>query len=157
MATLFQMLSKHFLGGIRYVWIAALPVSELRVAIPLAIHAGVNPFEALALCVIGNLLPVLPLLWVFQPVTSWLRRHAALKRPVEWMWASNLRKSRSIRAYGLVGLAVFVAIPAPGTGAWTGAIIASLLKMPFWSSAVALSMGVVIAGIIVTALSVMAL
>lgn len=139
------------------MWIAALPVSELRGAIPLAIHSGVHPVEALVLGVIGNLLPILPLLWLFRPITAWLWKSGSLRRSVEWVWGSNLRKSQSIRAYGLVGLAVFVAVPAPGTGAWTGAIIASLLKMPLWQSAAAISVGVLIAGVIVTVVSVMAL
>lgn len=156
MTSLLSAISRHILEGAHYIWLAALPVSELRVAIPLAIHDGVHPVEALAFGVVGNILPIIPLLWAFDPVTSWLRARPPFKRGVEAFRARNLRKSTSIQAYGLTGLAIFVAIPLPGTGAWTGAIIASLLKMPFWPSVVALSIGVFAAGIVVTILSTMA-
>ncbi|MGE5485802.1 MAG: COG2426 family protein [Ignavibacteriales bacterium] len=154
---LMSALSRHILEGAHYVWLAALPVSELRVAIPLAIHQGVHPAEAFALGVVGNMLPIVPLLWAFEPVTSWLRARPLFRKAVEAFRAQNLRKSRTIRRYGLTGLAIFVAIPLPGTGAWTGAMIASLLRMPFWPSVMALSIGVLAAGVIVTVLSTVAL
>lgn len=139
----------------RYAWIAALPVSELRVAIPLAVHQGVHPLKAFVLGVLGNSLPVGPILFVFRPLTVWLHRRPTFRRAVEWLWKHNLRKSRSVRTYGLIGLAVFVAVPLPGTGAWTAAIIAALLRMPFKASAAAILSGVVAAGVIVTLLTVL--
>ncbi len=157
MTHLIGALARHILESAHYMWLAALPVAELRVAIPLAIHQGVPPIEALAVCVVGNILPIVPLLWAFEPVSSWLRARPLFRKAVESFRARNLRKSRTIRAYGLTGLAIFVAIPLPGTGAWTGAVIASILKMPFWPSVLALSAGVLVAGVIVTILSTMAL
>ncbi len=157
MPALLGSIAASLVEGARYVWIAALPVSELRGAIPLAIHAGMHPLEAFVLGVFGNLLPIVPLLWTFRPITAWLRERTILRRSIEWLWTRNLNKSRSIRTYGLIGLAVFVAVPAPGTGAWTGAMIASLLKMPLWPAAGAIAAGVLAAGVIVTLVSVLAL
>lgn len=157
MARFFSIVISHILDGFQYIWLAALPVAELRVAIPLAIHSGVHPVEAFLLGVTGNCLPVIPLLALFDTVSSWLARRPLLRPAIDRLRLSNLRKSGTVRAYGLVGLAIFVAVPLPGTGAWTGAMIASLLKMPFWPSVVALVSGVVAAGVIVTILSIVAL
>jgi uncharacterized membrane protein len=145
------------LEGLYYAWVAALPVSELRVAIPLAIHRGVPPAVALILGIVGNCIPIVPLLLAFEPITARLRSSRLFRKAAEAARLANLRKSGIVRAYGPLGLAVFVAVPFPGTGAWTGAMIASLLKLPFWSSVAAIAAGVMVSGIIVTVLTALAL
>lgn len=137
------------------IWVASLPVVELRGAIPLAVAMGMEPVEALVFAVLGNMLPVPFILRFLEPVSSHLRRTRPMRALIEWVLARGEKKSGSVRRYGLVGLALFVAVPLPGTGAWTGAVIASLLGYRFWPAFWALLGGTVGAGIIVTTLVLM--
>jgi uncharacterized membrane protein len=132
---------------------AALPVSEVRGAIPLAIAVyGYDPWQAYLLSVFGNLLPVIPLLLFLGPVSDWLRRFAIWDRFFTWLFARTRRKYiREHENFGLTALAIFVAIPLPMTGAWTGCAIAFLVGFRFWPAFAAISSGVLLAGAIVTA------
>lgn len=132
---------------------AALPVSEVRGAIPLAIGMyGYAPWQAFLLSVLGNLLPVIPLLLFLGPVSDYLRRFSWGDRFFSWLFARTRRKYiLDHENFGLTALAIFVAIPLPMTGAWTGCAIAFLLGFRFWPAFAAISSGVMLAGIIVTA------
>jgi uncharacterized membrane protein len=132
---------------------AALPVSEVRGAIPLAIAVyGYDPWQAYLLSVFGNLLPVIPLLLFLGPVSDYLRRFAIWDRFFTWLFARTRRKYiRDHENFGLTALAIFVAIPLPMTGAWTGCAIAFLVGFRFWPALAAISSGVLLAGAIVTA------
>jgi uncharacterized membrane protein len=132
---------------------AALPVSEVRGAIPLAIGVyGYGPWQAYLLSVFGNLLPIIPLLLFLGPVSDYLRRFAPGDRFFSWLFARTRRKYiQEHESFGLTALAVFVAIPLPMTGAWTGCAIAFLLGFRFWPAFAAIAAGVLIAGVIVTA------
>ena len=132
---------------------AALPVSEVRGAIPLAIGVyGYPPLEAYLLSVFGNLLPVIPLLLFLGPVSDYLRRFALWDRFFAWLFARTRRKYiEEHEKFGLMALAIFVAIPFPATGAWTGCALAFLLGFRFWPAFAAITAGVLTAGVIVTA------
>ena len=132
---------------------AALPVSEVRGAIPLAIGVyGYDPWQAYLLSVLGNLLPVIPLLLFLGPVSDWLRRFAFWDRFFTWLFARTRKKYiREHESFGLTALAVFVAIPLPMTGAWTGCAIAFLVGFRFWPAFAAIAAGVLLAGVVVTA------
>ena len=132
---------------------AAIPVSEVRGAIPLAIGVyGYDPWQAYLLAVLGNLLPVVPLLLFLGPVSDWLRRFAIWDRFFTWLFSRTRRKYiQEHESFGLTALAIFVAIPLPMTGAWTGCAIAFLVGFRFWPALAAISAGVLLAGIIVTA------
>jgi uncharacterized membrane protein len=132
---------------------AALPVSELRGAIPLAIGVyGYDPWEAYLLAVLGNLLPVVPLLLFLGPVSDWLRRFTFWDKFFTWLFSRTRRKYiREHESFSLTALALFVAVPLPVTGAWTGCAIAFLVGFRFWPAFVAISAGVLLAGVIVTA------
>ncbi|MGV8125691.1 MAG: COG2426 family protein [Methanothrix sp.] len=132
---------------------AALPVSELRGAIPLAIGVyGYDPWEAYLLAVLGNLLPVVPLLLFLGPVSNWLRRFTFWDKFFTWLFSRTRRKYiREHESFSLTALALFVAVPLPVTGAWTGCAIAFLVGFRFWPAFVAISAGVLLAGVIVTA------
>ena len=132
---------------------AALPVSELRGAIPLAIGVyGYDPWEAYLLAVLGNLLPVVPLLLFLGPVSDWLRRFTFWDKFFTWLFSRTRRKYiREHESFSLTALALFVAVPLPVTGAWTGCAIAFLLGFRFWPAFAAISIGVLLAGVIVTA------
>ena len=132
---------------------AALPISEVRGAIPLAIGVyGFSPLQAYLLSVLGNLLPIIPLLLFLGPVSDFLRRFSVGDRFFSWLFARTRSKYiKDHENFGLTALAVFVAIPLPMTGAWTGCVIAFLLGFRFWPAFAAIAAGVLIAGVVVTA------
>ena len=133
--------------------VAALPISEVRGAIPLAIGVyGFSPMQAYLLSVFGNLLPIIPLLLFLGPVSDYLRRFTIGDKFFTWLFARTRRKYiQDHENFGLTALAIFVAIPLPMTGAWTGCLVAFLLGFRFWHAFAANAAGVIIAGIIVTA------
>jgi uncharacterized membrane protein len=133
--------------------VAALPISEVRGAIPLAIGVyGYTPMQSYLLSVFGNLLPIIPLLLFLGPVSEYLRRFACGNKFFTWLFARTRRKCiQDHENFGLTALAIFVAIPLPMTGAWTGCVVAFLLGFRFWPAFAAIAAGVVIAGVVVTA------
>jgi len=132
--------------------VAALPVSELRGAIPLALGVyQFDPLSAYLLGVLGNLLPVPILLKLLGPVTALLRRSVLLNRGVSWLLArTRKRHSALIERLGAMALVLFVAVPLPATGAWTGALIAHVFEIPFRYAFPLIALGVSIAGVLVT-------
>ena len=132
---------------------AMVPVVELRGAIPVGIAAGLPPAVACATAILGNLLPVPFIMLLVRRVFGWLRdtrlfgsRIVSLERRAHLM-------GRIVRKYRLPGLVVLVAIPLPGTGAWTGALVASLLDIRLRTALPAILLGLVIAGGITTAVT----
>lgn len=135
--------------------ISALPISELRGAIPIAIGVyGMDPFEAYSLSVLGNLIPVVPLLLFLEPVSEYLRRYRIFDIFFTWLFSRTRRNhSENFEKYGLFALTLFVAVPLPVTGAWTGCAAAFVFGIRFRHSFPAIVAGVMIAGIIVTAVT----
>ena len=132
-----------------------VPVIELRGAIPIALAKDIEPWVAFMLAVFGNMLPV-PFILVFvRSVFQWMKKYEKLGRIVTKLEARAESKSESVRKYELVGLCILVAIPLPGTGAWTGALVAALMKMRIRRALPTIFVGVVIAGVIVTLVSVL--
>jgi uncharacterized membrane protein len=131
---------------------AALPISELRGAIPLALSFGMPLAKAFWLSVLGNCVIVAPALFIFEPVTNALRRFKIWSRFFDWVFERTKKNSDSIQKYEALGLAIFVAIPLPMTGAWSGVIAASLFKIRFRYACLAIIAGVICAGLIVSAL-----
>jgi uncharacterized membrane protein len=131
-----------------------LPIVELRGALPLAINLYHIPWvKAFLIAYIGNLVPVPFILLLFKPVVTILSRITFLARFFNWLFEKTRKKSSSmIERYEEIGLLLFVAIPLPGTGAWTGALIAFLFGLDFKKSLLVISLGVFIAGVIVTCL-----
>lgn len=108
------------------------------------------------MAILGNMIPVVPLLLFLEPVSNWFRRHIALSdRFFQWLFARTRRKTEAgMRKYGVfIGLMIFVAIPLPVTGAWTGSIAAFLFGIKFRYSLPAIMMGVLIASIVVSILT----
>lgn len=130
--------------------LAAVPVTELRLTIPLGLHWGLTPWEAFWLSLAGNFLPVFPLLFFLPWLLEKLERFPLIGPPVRAVVARTHRRSDFINTWGLWGLVTFVGIPAPGTGAWSGALAASLLGMSLRTAALGISLGVALAGVIVT-------
>ncbi|MFC1658347.1 COG2426 family protein [Candidatus Omnitrophota bacterium] len=134
------------------VIVAMLPVFELRGAVPLGFYLGMPPVKIFILALIGNLLPVVPLYFLLQPVSRFLSRAPLFRRFFNWLFAHTKKKAEIIQRYEAIGLMLFVAVPLPVTGAWTGTIAASLFRVKFKYTLPAVIAGVVIAGLIVTLL-----
>lgn len=130
----------------------ALPVSELRGAIPLGLSLGIPLARAFWLAVLGNCIIVAPALFLFAPVTKALRKFSIWSRFFDWIFERTRKNSDSIQKYEALGLVIFVAIPLPMTGAWSGVIAASLFKIRFRYAFMAIVAGVICAGLIVSAL-----
>lgn len=136
--------------------IAALPISELRGAIPVAYYTMDMPLRnILIFSYIGNILPVIPLLVFLEPVSTRLRRFHIWRKFFDWLFERTRKRAEVVQRYEALGLILFVAIPLPVTGAWTGCIAASLFKIKFRYAFPAICIGVLLAGIIVTSLTLM--
>lgn len=134
--------------------ISALPVVELRGALPVAINIwGMPWYHALPLAVIGNMIPVPFILLFLDTATRRLRKIDFFDRVLSRLFERTRRRGRIIEKYERIGLALFVAIPLPVTGAWTGSLVAVLLGLKFRVALLSITVGVIIAGVIVTCLS----
>ncbi len=135
------------------IWVVitgAAPVFELRGAIPLAWQLGFDPLPAFILAVLGNLLPIIPLLLLLQIVREFLEKRVPVFQSFfAWLDRRTYKRSDRVKKYGVFGLIILTAIPLPTTGAWTASLAAVLFKLPFWSSFFAILTGVIIAGILV--------
>jgi len=133
------------------VIIASLPVSELRGAIPYALAAGGMSWkEAYVLAVVGNFIPVVPILLLLESVSTWLMRFPLGERFFNWLFARTRRRGKLIERFEVLGLMLFVAIPLPVTGAWTGCVAAFLFKVRLRLAIPSILAGIMIAGVIVT-------
>ena len=132
--------------------IAMVPVLELRAAIPAGVIAGLNLQAVLAAAIMGNLLPI-PFIIVFiRKIFKWMQsKSQRLANIVAKLEAKADKKKDKVLKYEFWGLMLFVAIPLPGTGAWTGALIAAMLDMQLKRAFPAIAVGVLTAAIIVTA------
>lgn len=131
--------------------LAMLPISELRGAIPYAIAVGKMPWqEAYAIAVIANFVPVIPILYLIGPVSVFLRRYDKFDRFFDWLFARTRRKGRLIERFEVIGLILFVAIPLPVTGAWTGTLAAFLFGVKKRVALPSVFLGICIAGVVVT-------
>jgi len=135
------------------VFIAMLPVAELRGSIPVALGSGMKPWSAFWWSILGNIIPVAPVLLLLGPLSKWLRHFKIFDRLFTWLFARTSKNSKVIQKYGFWGLVIFVGIPLPGTGAWTGCAAAFLLQIKFWRAFFAILLGVLIAGGIVISAS----
>jgi len=138
------------------VIISMIPVIELRGSIPVAIFLFNIPWlEAAVLSIIGNMIPVPFLLLLIDWFFGLISKVKPGRKFTEWLFTRTRRKGKSIEKYEEIGLVIFVGIPLPGTGGWTGALAANIFGLRFWRSMLFIFFGVIMAAIIVTALSLM--
>ena len=129
--------------------ISLLPILELRGASLLKV-----PYlQALPICVIGNLLPIPFILLFIKQIFKWLKKTKVFRPMVEWLENKAMKRSDNIKKGEFWGLVAFVGIPLPGTGAWTGALIASLLGIEVRKSSKAILLGIAIAAVIMSVVS----
>ncbi|MBN2099171.1 MAG: small multi-drug export protein [Dehalococcoidia bacterium] len=133
------------------ILISATPISELRGGIPVAyFRYDFEWYWAVLVAVVGNMLPIPFLLLLFDPVVKLVSKVAWIKRLVEWFFRYTRRRGGLVEKYGWVGLTVFVGIPLPITGAWTGSVLAYLMGIEYKRALLAIFLGVLIAAVIVT-------
>lgn len=133
--------------------VAALPIIELRGAIPVGVGLRLPLATVFALAILGNLLPVPFLLLLLTPLRRLANNWPVVGPLLRWVEQRAMKRREAIEKGGFWALLLFVGIPLPGTGAWTGAAIAAFLEMSFWRSFLAIALGVCLAGIIMAVLS----
>lgn len=130
--------------------ISMVPVIELRGAIPIGVGAGLNLWLTIAVSIVGNLVPVPFIIIFIKKIFAWLRtKNEKLNSLVTRLEKRAESKSATVQKYAFWGLFILVAIPLPGTGAWTGALVAAMLEMPLKKAFPAIMLGVLGAGAIV--------
>ena len=152
---LMTWLSDALLGRMTFTaLVSMIPVVELRGGIPFGVALGLTHWEAFLAAVIGNFIP-LPFIVVYiRRIFQWMRRHLpALNNLVDKLEKKAHLKGRKVTKYKYLGLMIFVAIPLPGTGGWTGALAAAFLDMPLRKALPAMIAGVFIAGFLVTGIT----
>ncbi|RLC55157.1 MAG: small multi-drug export (modular protein) [Candidatus Cloacimonadota bacterium] len=134
--------------------IAMIPIFELRGAIPIGILKYELPlWKVIPIALAGNMFPIFFILLFFDIITKICFKIPFLKKLLEAIFARTRRKTEVIQKYEEIGLMLFVAIPLPITGAWTGSLAAYLFGLKFWKSILFIFMGVCIAAVVVTFLT----
>lgn len=134
--------------------LSTLPVTELRASIPIGILLlNQDPKTVFLYSILGNLIPIAPIYFLLDPLSRRLSKTRYMRIFFDWLFKKAKKKSYLVERYEALGLMLFVGIPFPGTGVWTGSVVASILRVRFLPTFLAASLGVVIAAIIVTALT----
>ncbi len=150
---LVNILGDKFSPELISFFVSMLPVLELRGGLIAAKLMNVEFFKAFAICFTGNMLPIPFILLFIRKIFNLMKKTPQIEAVINKLEARSLRKADNVKKYRLLGLLLFVAIPLPGTGAWTGALIADLLDIRIKHSLPVIALGVFIAGIIISILS----
>jgi uncharacterized membrane protein len=135
-------------------FLSMVPVLELRFAIPFGVAHDLPLWGSILISVVGNLIPVPFIIIFIQKIFAWLRtKSAGLDRLVSRLEQRAAKKSGVVEQYAFWGLFILVAIPLPGTGAWTGALVAAMLDMRVKRAFPAILLGVIAAGVVVATLT----
>ena len=135
--------------------ISMIPILELRGGLLAASPALLNVpiLTAIPLCVVGNILPIPFILLLITKILDWMKTVNIFRPIALWLENKAMSKKDQIEKYEFWGLVLFVGIPLPGTGAWTGALVAALLRMRFKKAFAAILLGIVVATVIMSVLS----
>ena len=149
---LLDWLTNNDMGELLFTMLVSMvPVIELRGGVPFGTALGLAPGEALVAAIVGNMLPIPFIIVYIRRIFKWMRRKSPrLNRLVDRLEKKAHLKGRVVNRYKYLGLWLFVAIPLPGTGAWTGALAAAFLDMPLRKALPSIFLGVVTAGLIMT-------
>lgn len=132
---------------------ATLPIIELRGAIPIGISLGLTPIHATIISFFGSMIPVPFILFAIRPIFNYLRKTKLFNKLICRITDQSMRSSGKIQKYGVLGLFIFIAIPLPGTGVWSGSLAASLLDIRFKWAFPTIFIGNFIAAIFIMILS----
>ncbi len=133
--------------------ISMIPILELRGGLIVSKLLEVPVAKAIPLCIIGNIIPVPFILLLITPIFKWMKGTKFFKPMVDKLESKAMSKSDNIKRYEFWGLVLFVGIPLPGTGAWTGSLIAALLDVDFKKAVLAELLGIAIATVIMSIFS----
>ena len=133
--------------------ISLMPILELRGGLIAAALLGLKIVPSFIICFIGNIIPIPFILWFITPIFNWLKKTKLFSGIVNKLENKAMRKKDQIEKLEYIGLMLFVGIPLPGTGAWTGCLIAALLNMDKKKAMLYAVLGVIMAGIIMMILS----
>lgn len=147
--TLGQFVSREFV----IFFISMVPILELRGGLLVAKLLDVSITTAIPICIIGNIIPIPFILLFIKQIFKWLKKISFFRKFIEKLETRAMNKSDSIKKYEFWGLMLFVGIPLPGTGAWTGSLIAALLDIDFKKAILAELVGIAIATIIMSFVS----
>jgi len=133
--------------------ISLLPILEMRGGMIAATLMNVPYLRALIICMVGNILPIPFILLFIKKIFAWLKKFKYSGKFVNWLETKTLKKRGKIDKYGFWGLILFVGIPLPGTGGWTGALLASLLGIPVKKSSIAIGIGICLCAVIMSVIT----
>jgi len=140
-----------------YIYIffmSMVPVLELRAAIPVGVARDLQPFFVWLTCVVGNMVPVPFIMLFIAAIFRWMKKHGGtMEKIVDKMEQKAEKGAQMVYRYELLGLFILVAIPLPGTGAWTGALVAAMLRIRLKTALPVILAGVIVAGLAMLALS----
>lgn len=154
-----EAIANFFLETVGREWCvffcSLLPIIELRGAIPLGAGFGLPFWQTYLISVIGNILPVPFILLFIKGILTWMSkcRVKAFNKVAGWLFRKAEKNRGKVEKYASLGLVLFVAIPLPGTGAWTGSLVAAIMDMKFWRAFLSALIGVLVAGVIMTLIS----
>lgn len=154
LVNLFGFLGKTTIGkNLTIFLVSMLPIVELRGGMIAASLLGLKAIPSLIICIIGNIIPIPFILWFITPVFNWFKKKKFLRKFALWCENHAQKNQGKIDSLKYYGLFLFVAIPLPTTGAWTGSLIAALLGLDKKKSCIAAILGVVVAGFIMMLIS----
>ena len=153
MSWVISALSGHVSREMIVFIISMVPILELRGGLLAASVLNINITRALWICIIGNIIPVPFILLLITPIFNWLKQTKTFRPMGEKMEARALSKREQVEKYEFWGLVLFVGIPLPGTGAWTGSLLAALLGMKFKKAFPAVLLGIALASVIMSIVS----
>ena len=133
--------------------ISLMPILELRGGLIAAALLKLNPVESYIISIIGNIIPVPFILWFINRILEWMRKGKRLSKVAKWLDKKVEKRKGTIEKFGFWGPVLFVGIPLPGTGAWTGCLIAAVLEMDRKKSFLAAMIGIFVASIIMMIVS----
>ena len=133
--------------------ISLMPILELRGGLIAAALLDLNPITSYIISIIGNVLPVPFILWLINSILNWMRNSKKFKGIANWLDGKVNKHKAQIEKYGFWGLVIFIGIPLPGTGAWTGCLIAAVLNMDRKKAFLAATLGILMASVIMMLVS----
>ncbi|MCI8496774.1 MAG: small multi-drug export protein [Clostridiales bacterium] len=133
--------------------VSLLPILELRGGLIAAYALGIDWIPAFFICFLANIIPVPFILFFGKKIIHWMKRTRIFRKLGHKLEKRTIKKSQSVQKYKLLGLFLFVAIPLPGTGAWTGSLVAAVMDMRMKHSVPVIAAGIVVAGFIMTLLT----
>ena len=125
--------------------ISLMPILELRGGLLAASLLNLNPLESYIIAVIGNIIPIPFILWFINNILNWMRKKKKLEKIVKWLDKKVIKHKDQIEKYGFWGLVLFVGIPLPGTGAWTGSLVAALFHFKVKDAVLSILGGLILA------------